>query len=205
MSKVAIPSEELQQVSAQLEQHGHSEIALSAEVELFLRISNIDLLSSIECTEFRVSVNADADNLRAVASSEEDWAMAWERGIEPIRESALQSMKSDVLGVYEGLPEENYDFKAAMVLLASEMVGPSVDRIVTFLQYPRSLVQELATQFHRVKIWKGDKVQCGRWFDPHKGGIACTMDVLVARGKFIREWWAEKKRHVYRKADIREA
>src|ERR1700692_4657271 len=106
--KVAVSSEQLQEGSAQLEQHDHSEIALSAEVELFLRISNMDLLSSIECTEFRVSVNAGTDNLRAVASSEEDWAMAWERGIQPIRKATLRSMKSDIWNMDETLAEDSY-------------------------------------------------------------------------------------------------
>jgi hypothetical protein len=63
-----LSSEQLQRLAAQLEQHGQSEIRLSAEVELYLRISNTDLLGSIECTAFRVRIEADDNHLRAVAS-----------------------------------------------------------------------------------------------------------------------------------------
>jgi hypothetical protein len=76
----ALSLEQLQWVAAQLEQHGHGEIKLVAEVELFLRISNTDVLSSIECTEFLVRVTADENDLHAVASNEKDWGMVWERG-----------------------------------------------------------------------------------------------------------------------------
>lgn len=85
----AVSSAQLQRIAAELEQHGHSEISLSAEVELFLRISNSDVLQTIEATAFRVTVNVDGNDLRAVASNEKDWGMVWERGIEPIKQPAL--------------------------------------------------------------------------------------------------------------------
>lgn len=47
IKKVAVSSKQLQRVAAHLEQHGHGEIKLQAEVELFLRVSNTDVLSSI--------------------------------------------------------------------------------------------------------------------------------------------------------------
>jgi hypothetical protein len=96
VGNVAVSPEQLQQVAAQLEQHGHGEITISAEVELVLRVSNIDALRSIERTEFRVTVNADAENLLAVASSDTNWELVWEHGIEPIKQPALQSLESDV-------------------------------------------------------------------------------------------------------------
>jgi hypothetical protein len=74
---VAISTEEVQLVAAQLQEHGRGEIRISAQVELFLHVSNTDLLSSVECTAFHIRVNADGDDLRAVARSEKDWAMAW--------------------------------------------------------------------------------------------------------------------------------
>jgi hypothetical protein len=138
--KVAVSSEQLQRVAAQLEQHGKCEITLSAEVELVLRVSNIGALRSIERTEFRVTVNADAENLLAVASSDTNWELAWEHGIEPIKQAALQSLKSDVWAMDEELAEDSYTFRAAMVLLASYMTGPYTDRVATFLGYPVGFV-----------------------------------------------------------------
>jgi hypothetical protein len=157
VSKVAIPSEQLQEVSAQLEQHGKCEITLPAEVELVLRDSNIDALRSIERTEFRVTVNADAENLLAVASSDTNWELAWEHGIEPIKQAALQSLKSDVWAMDEELAEDSYTFRAAMVLLASYMVGPYTDRVATFLGYPVGFVQVIAARLIESGIWRVTK------------------------------------------------
>jgi hypothetical protein len=111
IGNVAVSSKQLQQVAAQLERHGRCEITLSAEVELVLRVSNIDALRSIERTEFRVTVNADAENLLAVASSDTNWELAWEHGIEPIKQAALQSLKSDVWAMDEELAEDSYTFR----------------------------------------------------------------------------------------------
>ena len=68
VGNVAVSSEQVQQIAAHLEQHGHGEITISAEVELILRVTDTDALQSIVRTEFRVTVDADAENLRAVAS-----------------------------------------------------------------------------------------------------------------------------------------
>jgi hypothetical protein len=70
--KAAVSSEQLQQIAARIEYHDHGEITLSAEVELFLRVSNTAVLSSIERMAFRVKVSADHNDLRAVASNEKD-------------------------------------------------------------------------------------------------------------------------------------
>src|SRR5664279_5238825 len=121
VTKAVVSPEQLQRVAAQLEQHGKCEITLPAEVELVLRVSNIDALRSIECIEFRVTVNANAENLLAVASSDTNWELAWERGIEPIKQAALQSLKSDVWAMDGELAEDSFTFWAAMVLLASYM------------------------------------------------------------------------------------
>ena len=99
---MAISSKQLQRIAAQLERNGHSEIRLQAEVELFLRVSNSDVLSSIECTDFRVLANANDNAVCAVASSEKDCGQAWERGIEPIKQAALQGMRRDVWNMDAG-------------------------------------------------------------------------------------------------------
>ncbi len=198
----AVCSGQLQRVAAQLEHHGHGETSLSAEVELFLRVSNIDVLSTIESTTFRVRVNADGNDLRAVASSEKDWGMAWERGIEPIKQAALQGMRRDVWNLDETLAEDSYTFQAAMVLLASELVGPYVDRIATFVGYPLAIVQVMAARLQEAKIWEGDEIRCESWFDPQKGKIAFLLDLMVAEGKLIRRWSEGKKQYTYHEPAI---
>lgn len=203
LRNVAVSSRQLQEVVAQLEQHGQGEIRLSAEVELYLRISNTDVLSAIEGTAFRVRLNADRDDLQAVAISEEDYGMAWERGIEPIKPAALRSMRRDVWNMDETLAEDSYTFQTAMVLLASELVGPYVNRISTFLNYPLALVQVVGARLQEAKIWEGDEVSCESWFDPNKGATAFLLDLLVAEGKLIRRWSEEKKEYAYHEPEIR--
>jgi hypothetical protein len=203
LRSASLSSEQLRRVAIRLEQRDHSEIRLSAEVELFLRVSNTDVLSSIEHTAFRVRVDVEEDGLRAVASNEKDWGRAWERGIEPIKQAALQGMRRDVWNMDDSLTEESYTFQAAMVLLASELVGPYVERIATFVGYSPGLVQVIAARLQEAKIWEGDKVCCESWFDPKKGAMAFMLDLLVAEGKVIRRWSEEKKQYVYCLTEIR--
>jgi hypothetical protein len=200
--KITVSSKQLQRVSTQLEQRGHSEITFSANVILILRISNTMCLPSIERTEFCVSVDADGDNLRAVARSEKDWAMAWERGFEPMKHGRLQSMKDNVRNMDENLAEDSFTFQAAMVLLVSEMVGPYVDRIATFLQYPRSLVQVISARLTEARIWDGDQVRSDGWRDPQNGGEPFLLDLMVAEGKVIGRWSEEKGQCTYHQPDV---
>jgi hypothetical protein len=44
-------------------------------------------------------------------------------------------MKEDVWRINATQAEDSYPFHAAMVLLASELLGPYIDRIATFLGY----------------------------------------------------------------------
>jgi hypothetical protein len=195
--KVAVSSEQLQRVAAQLEQHGKCEITLSAEVELVLRVSNIDALRSIERTEFRVTVNSDAENLLAVASSDTNWELAWEHGVEPIKQAALQSLKNDVWAMDGELAEDSNTFRAAMVLLASYMVGPYTDRVATFLGYPVGFVQVIAARLIQSGIWAGDEVSSEPWLDPQKGHISFMLDLMVAEGTFTARWSEEKGQRSY--------
>jgi hypothetical protein len=131
VKNAVISSEQLRRVATQLEQHGHGETSLSAEVELFLRVSNTDVLSSIQSTAFHLRVNADGNDPRAVASSDMDWAKACEQGIEPIKQASLEGMRRDVWNMDGTIPENSYAFQAGMVLLVSELVGPYADRVAT--------------------------------------------------------------------------
>ena len=90
-----------------------------------------------------------------------------------------------------------------MVLLASELVGPYVSRITTFLGYPLSLVQLIAVRLQDAMIWEGNEVRCEGWFDPEKGALAFRLDVMVAEGELIRSWSDERGKYVYRVPDNR--
>jgi hypothetical protein len=89
-----------------------------------------------------------------------------------------------------------------MVLLASELVGPYVDRIVTFLGYPRGLVQVIAARLHEARIWEKDEVRAERWFNTEKETLAFPLDLMVAQGLLIRRWSEEKKQFAYCASDV---
>jgi len=107
-------------------------------------------------------------------------------------------MREDLQSMDDSLTEDSYPFKAGMVLLASEMVGPYVDRIATFLGFPTSFVQVIATRLVESKIWEGDEVQCDNWFDPEKGSVAFIADLLLAQGRLTRQWSEEDGAYRYR-------
>ena len=72
--------------------------------------------------------------------------------MEPIKQAALQSMKEDVWKMHPALAEDSSTFQAAMILLASELVGPWSDRISTFLGYPPALVEVVAARLYEARI-----------------------------------------------------
>ena len=142
-------------------------------------------------------MTAEVDHLLAVASSDTNWELAWEHGIEPIKQAALQSLKSDVWAMDEELAEDSYTFRAAMVLLASYMVGPYTDRVATFLGYPVGFVQVIAARLIESGIWAGDEVSSEPWLDPLKGHVSFMLDPMVAEGKFTARWSEEKGQRNY--------
>jgi len=89
------------------------------------------------------------------------------------------------------------NLRAAMLLLASEMVGPYPDRVATFLGYPVSLVQVIATRLTEARIWEGYEIHCERWYDPQHGRVSFIIDVMIATGHIIRVWMEEKNQHGY--------
>jgi hypothetical protein len=101
------------------------------------------------------------------------------------------------------LAEDSYTFQAAMVLLASGLVGPYVDRIAKFVGYPCGLVQVIGARLQEAKIWERDEVRCEEWFDPKKGAIAFVLDLSVAEGRLMRTWSEEKNQYAYHETDIR--
>lgn len=128
LKTMVLTVEQVHLLAVQLEREGCAQISLSAEVELFLRVSNTEVPSSMEDTEFLVSLDADGKDICAIVSDEEDWGAAWERGMEPIKRAALLGMRRDVWKMDDTLEEDSYTFQAAMVLLASELVGCAGDR-----------------------------------------------------------------------------
>jgi hypothetical protein len=170
---------------------------VSAEVYSFLRISNSDVLQSMETTECLITVADERHDLRAVANTKQDWGMAWERGIRPIKQAALESMRADLREIDSSMPEDSDTYRAAMVLLASEFVGPYPDRIITFTVYPGEFVDAIGVRLWKAKIWEADEVRCEGWFDPETGGIAFVRDVMIAEGKLVRQWSSEKNQYLY--------
>lgn len=199
-----VRSEQLHHIAAQLESQGKAEITVSAEVELLIRIANDDVLRTIEPTEFSVLLSVEESKLRAVANTEKDWAMAWEKAIEPLKQTALQEMRDELRRIAGDIAEDSYSFQAAMVLLASQCVGPYINRIATLLNYPPGQVEVIAGRLRQAKTWEGDEVRCESWFHPQRGGLQFRLDLMVAEGTLIRRWSEEKKDYEYSLPNIKE-
>jgi hypothetical protein len=67
--------------------------------------------------------------------------VAWERGIEAIKQAALQFMKEDVWKMDPALAEDSSTFQAAMILLGLGADRAWSDCIALFLEYPPALVK----------------------------------------------------------------
>ena len=195
-------SEQFNVLVIQLEASGQASLKLRPEIHLFLRISNTDVLEVADRPEFLIQILKGSDQLHALAKTERDWAVAWEEGLRPIKADALRSMREDLQGMGDSLTEDSYAFKAGMVLFASELVGPYVDRIASFLGFSRSFVQVIGTRLVESKIWKGDAVECDKWFDSEKGYTAFLLDLLVAEGRATRQWSKEKGAYRYKNVDV---
>ena len=100
------------------------------------------------------------------------------------------------------LAEDSSTFQAAMILLASELVGPWSDRIAAFLGYPTALVEVAAARLYEARIWENAEVRCEKWFDPEKGGLAFMLDLMIAEGTMIRRWSEEDQQFAYRAIDM---
>jgi hypothetical protein len=198
LTELTVSPKQLQRLGLALETKRHAEIRCSAEAKLLLRVSNVDVFRSLQTIGFRVRVEGEGKQLKASARTELDWASAWEKGIEPIREAALNYMKADVWEIDSTLSEESYTFKAAMVLLASEMVGPYASRLASFLRYPVSLVQVIGARLQEAGIWEQDEVHCEDWFDAKRGGIELVLAVMIAEGKMVRRRSSKDEEYKYR-------
>jgi hypothetical protein len=113
-------------------------------------------------------------------------------------------MKEAVWNMDATLAEDSHPFQTAMVLLASELVGPYPDRIAMFLGYVPSFVQAIAGRLYEARIWDDDEVRSEPWFDLQKGKVVFLLDVSVAQGLLIRRWSEEEKQFAYREPDNRD-
>jgi hypothetical protein len=77
---------------------------------------------------------------------------------------------TNVWNIDPTLAEDSSTFQTAMILFASEFVGPWSKGIAIFLGYPRAIVEAVAARLYEGKIWGNDEVRCEKWFDPRSGG-----------------------------------
>lgn len=197
LSSISVDSQDLQQATAKLWDNGHGELVVLADIRIYLRLSNEDVLGSNQQLTFRVSLNGTDGHVLAAAAADASWERAWEGALEPLKPFVLESLRTDVQTINPAWVEGTYGFQAAMVLLASEMLGPYASRISTFLDYSPSLVQVIGSRLYEAGIWEKDEVRCESWFDPLKGGMALRLDIMVAEGKLQRRWSEEHQQFRY--------
>lgn len=81
-------------------------------------------------------------------------------------------------------------------------MGPWSDRIATFLGDPPGLVQVVVARLYEDRIWENEEVRSETWFDPHNGGVAFIVDLMVAKGVLIRRRSEEEQQFAYRAAGL---
>jgi len=104
----------------------------------------------------------------------------------------LEFLKKEIRRLDSNVEEGSDDFKTALVLLASLVVGPNIKKIAHFVKLPRSYVGKISKRMRENKIWKGTETYCDNWFKKKEGVVAFWLDVCVALGHMKREKRAVK-------------
>lgn len=99
----------------------------------------------------------------------------------PTKAKLAAELKTMDPGLEPGTPMHD----TAMILLASLVVGPSVEKVAAFLGLPRPEVLKRATRLRANGVWRGGKVRAD-WFDDKSGGVAFWCDCAVAEGLLVR-------------------
>jgi hypothetical protein len=77
-------------------------------------------------------------------------------------------------------------FNAAVVTLASAIVGPNIRRLAKLTKLPLAYVTTIGRRLRENGIWMGSKVACD-WNDKESGAIEFWLDVCVAQGLLERK------------------
>lgn len=97
----------------------------------------------------------------------------------------LEEIKGHVTDLDPNIEGEQLD--AAVVLLSVIAVGPNADRIAKFTGLNRdNHVRPLCRRLRENGVWVDRRGVRMDWFDEKHGGIAFTMDMLVALGHMER-------------------
>lgn len=92
-----------------------------------------------------------------------------------------EELRAAILKAEPGIDQESEVFHAQMVLLASAIEGPNVQRLTKLSGAPRRLVAKFGHNLRKNGVWRGKKVYAN-WADEKEGGVAFQLDVLVAMG-----------------------
>lgn len=102
-----------------------------------------------------------------------------------MKKFTLLDLETEALHVDNTLKPNSDDFQAIVTLLASVVIGPGADKVASFTHFPRRKVREWGANLRKAGVWKGRSIYCD-WFDEKEGGLALTMDAMVARGLLTR-------------------
>jgi hypothetical protein len=94
----------------------------------------------------------------------------------------LHDIRRDVIHVCGDVTGQEYRY--AIIMLSSAMVGTSVRRLREFTGYTTAEISELRDILRTNGIWKGGKIHAG-WFEKD-GGVEFCCDVAVAMGYLQR-------------------
>jgi len=92
-------------------------------------------------------------------------------------------------------------FEGCAILLASELVGPYVDRVAALTGLERSAVERVSLRLRTAEIWGANTVHWQRWYEKPDGRWNFLFDYSVAVGRITRTWSDEVGDYYYKRVD----
>ena len=115
---------------------------------------------------------------------------------EPLDEDSrttLEEIKQAIRESDEHQEEDNEEFMAAVILLSSAFVEPTIKAIHGFTKYPKHFVSRVYHNLRRNEIWGGGSrgraqrwIDDEPWMDEEGGNIAFWLDALCGLGQIER-------------------
>ena len=107
--------------------------------------------------------------------------------------TTLEEIKQAVRESDDFDDEDSKEFKAAVILLSSAFVDPTIKSIHAFTRYPKHFVSRIYHNLRRNGIWGGGSrgksqrwINADPWMDEEGGNIAFWLDVLCGLGQIER-------------------
>jgi hypothetical protein len=107
----------------------------------------------------------------------------------------LELIKKEFRRLDPNVQENERGFEICIVLIAAAFViGPNIERLVSFTGYSQTLVADISRRMHDAGIWTSDEIDTDHWFNADdKWSIGLWIHCLVAEGLLVTRRQADGK------------